>query len=154
MTSALISHNDKDCRAEKLTSIPITSPSRGSQSWLLEQSQNLMRFARVAFRRQTIRLGLTAKNQIFASSCPSLRSATFSSLGYRRPRISLPKTVPVITKRGAPTFPSLGSLFRSTTKAKSVDDQKEDMSYPDEKSNEEWRAVLSPRSYFSSFGYQ
>jgi hypothetical protein len=56
-----------------------------------------------------------------------------------KPPLSLSRTSLL---KAAPAIPILGSLFSSSAKAESPDDPK--MSYPHQRSESEWQAVLSP----------
>lgn len=56
-------------------------------------------------------------------------------------KLPLPVSGATVLK-AAPTIPIIGSLFSSSAKAESSDN----MSYPDQRSDDEWRAVLSPGS--------
>lgn len=87
-----------------------------------------------------------------AFSSPRSTYSSFSAYytSNSRPKISsLPRsTTTVGARRNAPTFPFLGSLFKSSTGKAGGSPSKgeeDNMSYPDNRSNEEWRAVLSPR---------
>lgn len=46
----------------------------------------------------------------------------------------------------APSIPFFGALFSSSAKADSGNNYSDNMSYPDKRSDSEWRAVLSPGS--------
>lgn len=70
-----------------------------------------------------------------------LRLQTTASLSRYFGGLPLPVSGATVLK-AAPTIPFIGSLFSSSAKAESSDD----MSYPDQRSDDEWRAVLSPGS--------
>lgn len=70
-----------------------------------------------------------------------LRPQTTASPSRYFGRLPLPVSGATVLK-AAPTIPFIGSLFNSSAKAESSDD----MSYPDQRSDDEWRAVLSPGS--------
>lgn len=70
-----------------------------------------------------------------------LRPQTVASPSRYFGRLPLPLSGATVLK-AAPTIPFIGSLFSSSAKAESSDD----MSYPDQRSDDEWRAVLSPGS--------
>ncbi|KAJ5595159.1 uncharacterized protein N7459_001367 [Penicillium hispanicum] len=46
--------------------------------------------------------------------------------------------------KAAPTIPFFGAFFSSSSKA---EEPSENMSYPDQRSNDQWRAVLSPEQF-------
>ncbi|KAB8073886.1 Mss4-like protein [Aspergillus leporis] len=48
------------------------------------------------------------------------------------------------TLKAVPGIPFLGSLFSSSAKS---ENQENNMSYPDQRNNEEWRAILSPEQF-------
>lgn len=96
----------------------------------------------------------TALRVISASFRPRTASAVNSSelpfrfyRHYFRPPFPLRRTTLL---KAAPTVPILGSFFSSSAKAESPDDS--NMSPPNQRSDAEWQAVLSP-GWFPSTAY-
>lgn len=83
----------------------------------------------------------------FSSSSSSSSSYYFYFYYYPRLRLPLPISGARVLKAG-PTIPFLGSLF--STSAKSEMSDGDSISYPDQRSEGEWRAVLSPGLFFLS----
>ncbi|BCR92665.1 peptide-methionine (R)-S-oxide reductase [Aspergillus chevalieri] len=71
-----------------------------------------------------------------------LRSQTTASPSHYFGKLPLPVSGATVLK-AAPTVPFIGSLFSSSARAESSDN----MSYPDQRSDDEWRAVLSPEQF-------
>ncbi|KAJ5081666.1 hypothetical protein NUU61_009930 [Penicillium alfredii] len=92
-------------------------------------------------RYQTLRSFTSLKHQPFpfrhiASSYPVRAHSSFTSRTLRFPGSK--------ALRAAPTIPFLGAFFTSNSKAEEPSDS---MSYPDQRSDDQWRAVLSPDQF-------
>lgn len=82
----------------------------------------------------------------FQGLIPALRTITLplrshSVRALQRPPLPIPSAT--VLKAG-PTIPFLGALFGSSAKS---DSQSNNMSYPDQRSDDAWQAVLSPGMY-------
>lgn len=80
--------------------------------------------------------GLIPALRIFA-----LPLRSHSARALQRPPLPIPSAT--VLKAG-PTIPFLGALFGSSAKTES---QPNNMSYPDQRSDDAWQAVLSPGMY-------
>ncbi|KAK8157777.1 methionine-R-sulfoxide reductase SelR [Phyllosticta citrichinensis] len=76
----------------------------------------------------------------FSNSTARRISAAFPSQAGAAPRLAFATT----SLRAGPSIPFLGALFGSSSSRGGRDS---DMSYPVQKSDEEWRAVLSPEQF-------
>ncbi|BDD62806.1 hypothetical protein MAP00_007766 [Monascus purpureus] len=76
-----------------------------------------------------------------------LSSSSYSTTSYsRRFRFPRPASRATVLK-AAPTISFLSAFFGSSTKAEKPGDASS-MSYPDKRSEDEWRAVLSPEQFY------
>lgn len=97
-----------------------------------------VRVSSIAFMRsQIIRTATPLRHRILAQ--PTLPFRLYTTSSRPNPRL----TPGAKALRAAPTIPFLGALFSS--KANS-EESSANMSYPDQRSEDQWRAVLSPGS--------
>ncbi|KAJ5168787.1 uncharacterized protein N7482_004381 [Penicillium canariense] len=89
-------------------------------------------------RSQAVRAINSLRHRVLAHSTFSLRPHSTSA--RRGPRL----TPGAKALRAAPTIPFFGALFSSKSNS---DELSGNMSYPDQRSDDQWRAVLSPEQF-------